>query len=144
MIDPLILLNGFLFIILADLSICDLRSYRIPNEDNLLILFLGLLRLSLCNAEEFFPQLMGLFILSLPLFFLAWVRKGTLGGGDIKLIAAGGLYLGASAILYAAFIGFSLAGLFSIVMLLSKKKGPGDHIPMGPFLAVGMMACLLL
>lgn len=140
---PYLILSLFLTLVLIDLSISDLRSFTIPNRDNLLLLFAGLLRLSLCPSEELLSHILGFFILSVPLFFAALLKKGCLGGGDIKLLGTVGLYLGSPGILYASFLGFLLAAFYGVFLLLSKKKSPGDHIPMGPFLSAGIILSLI-
>jgi len=70
-------------------------------------------------------------------------RKG-LGGGDVKFMAAAGLYLGLSSTISAIFYGTVLAALFGIVLILLKKITRKDKMPLAPFLLVGIMITLLL
>lgn len=68
---------------------------------------------------------------------LALLSKGGIGGGDIKLMAVLGLWLGYRNILAALFFTFLIGGLFSVFLLLLKKKRRKDRIPFGPFLCLG-------
>lgn len=72
-------------------------------------------------------------------FFLliALVSKGGMGGGDVKLAAVIGLYLGLKVGVLALFLGVLAGACVSGFLLLGGVKRRGDYIPFGPFLAVG-------
>jgi leader peptidase (prepilin peptidase)/N-methyltransferase len=66
-----------------------------------------------------------------------------MGGGDIKLLAMIGAFLGWKAVLPVIFLG-SLAGSLVGVPLMILKRSDGKlAIPFGPFLALGAVICLL-
>lgn len=65
-------------------------------------------------------------------------RKG-LGGGDVKFIAAAGLYIGLSGVLSAILYGTMAAALTALILLLLKKIGRKDSIPLAPFLYIGIL-----
>ncbi|MCL6471951.1 MAG: prepilin peptidase [Firmicutes bacterium] len=67
-----------------------------------------------------------------PLIF----KKQAMGGGDIKLAAFMGLYLGGY-VFVALFIGFFLGALIGIALIVLGKRSMQDMIPFGPFLAAG-------
>ena len=72
------------------------------------------------------------------LFYCLYIAaRGGLGGGDVKLAAGLGLWLGWEAAIVAVWIAFLLGGLAAVVLLLTRRKGRRDGIPFGPFLAVG-------
>ncbi|WP_411955959.1 hypothetical protein [Clostridium estertheticum] len=48
-----------------------------------------------------------------------------------------GIFLGAKGVLIALFLAFVIASIISILLLLFKIKKRKDHIPFGPFLALG-------
>ena len=79
------------------------------------------------------------------LFLLIYLisRKG-LGGGDVKFMAATGLYLGLSGALSAMFCGTILAALSGLALILLKKIGRKDTIPLAPFLYAGMLVTMFL
>ncbi len=67
-----------------------------------------------------------------PLIF----KKEAMGGGDIKLAAFMGLYLGGY-VFIALFVGFFLGAVVGIVLMAMGKRTAKDMIPFGPFLAAG-------
>ena len=72
------------------------------------------------------------------LFYCLYIAaRGGLGGGDVKLAAGLGLWLGWEAAIVAVWIAFLLGGIAAVVLLLTRRKGRRDGIPFGPFLAVG-------
>ena len=70
------------------------------------------------------------------LLFLAIITRGGMGDGDIKFIAALGLWLGLEPILLTLFLAFVLGGLSSALLLLFKLKTRKDFIPFAPFIAI--------
>ena len=72
------------------------------------------------------------------LFYCLYIAaRGGLGGGDVKLAAGLGLWLGWEAAIVAVWIAFLLGGIAAVVLLITRRKGRRDGIPFGPFLAVG-------
>lgn len=71
-------------------------------------------------------------------FFLliAVATNGAMGGGDIKLMAVLGLWLGWKHILLIIFLSFVIGGLLSTILLGLKLKGRKDFIAFGPFIAI--------
>ncbi|GAV22961.1 prepilin peptidase [Carboxydothermus pertinax] len=57
-----------------------------------------------------------------------------MGGGDIKLAAGMGAFLGFPFILETLFLAFFFGGLTGIILLVTKKKERKDLVPFGPFL----------
>jgi len=80
-------------------------------------------------------------------FFLILVlvsREKWMGWGDVKLGAFLGLFLGYPLVLVALFFAFILGSLFSIILILLKKKSMKDLIPFGPFLVLGGLIALFV
>ena len=69
---------------------------------------------------------MGIFLL------FAILTRGGIGGGDIKLIGALGLWLGTEKLLLVIFLGCLLGGLFALLALLTGRKKRGEAIPYAP------------
>lgn len=76
-------------------------------------------------------------------FLLAVVTKGAIGGGDIKLIAALGLWLGWKQLLVVIIYGAMAGGLVALVLLLSKKIGLKQYLAYGPYFALSGIGVLL-
>lgn len=74
-----------------------------------------------------------------PLIF----KKEAMGGGDIKLAAFMGLYLGGY-VFIALFVGFFLGAVAGVFLMAGGKRSAKDMIPFGPFLAAGAVITLFL
>ena len=68
---------------------------------------------------------------------LAILGRGALGGGDVKMMAVLGLWLGVNGIITTACIGFILGGVAAVIFLLLKIHGRKDYFAFGPFLIIG-------
>lgn len=89
-------------------------------------------------------MLAGAVMTALPLFAAAMLKTGSVGGADIKMMAAVGLYFGVHKGLFALFLGLAIgvAGVF--IRRKVKKEPMGGSFPLVPFLAAGSyIACLL-
>lgn len=76
-------------------------------------------------------------------FLIAWVTKGAMGGGDIKLMAMLGLWIGVKNILMISVLSFFIGAVVSIALMILKRKGRKDMIPFGPFIAAAAMLVIL-
>mgnify|MGYP001027172606 CR=1 FL=1 len=151
-IDNYILLQRMLLIIFGYLaSVTDIRSKRVPNK---LVGAMAAAWILVIVPQLFFQtekalaiMVSGLigFVMAGLLFLVVYLisRKG-LGGGDVKLMAAAGLYLGFNGVLPAMLYGSVLASVFALVLILAKKIGRKDAIPLVPFLYVGMLLTMFL
>lgn len=69
-------------------------------------------------------------------------KKEAMGGGDVKLAAMIGAFLGWRYIIISLFLGFFLGALAGIVLVLSKIKSREDVVPFGPFIVLGSLITL--
>ena len=65
-----------------------------------------------------------------------------MGGGDVKLGAMLGAFLGWKVALLSIFVAVLLGGVLALGLLASRTTGRKDPIPFGPFLATGGAAGL--
>ena len=70
-------------------------------------------------------------------------KKEAMGGGDIKLAAMIGAFLGWRYIIISLFLGFFLGALIGIILIMTKIKKREDVIPFGPFIVLGSLLTLL-
>ena len=84
----------------------------------------------------------GLFLLMAVLSVVILKREG-MGGGDIKLIAMIGAFLGWHAVLVTIFLGAVLGAFVGIALMLLRRKGRKDPVPFGPFLAIGAVLTMV-
>lgn len=71
------------------------------------------------------------------MLLLAVISRGGMGGGDIKLAAVLGVWLGWPYIALALLLAFLAGGVIGALLLLLRIKGRKDSIPFGPFLTAG-------
>ena len=71
------------------------------------------------------------------------VKQEAMGGGDIKLAAMIGAFLGWHIGILSYFISFVLGAVMSVIMMIISKKRGRDPIPLGTFMAVSAFVCLL-
>lgn len=67
---------------------------------------------------------------------LAVLTRGGIGGGDIKLIAALGFWLGTDTLLTVATIGLILGGLAAFFLMITKQKKRNDFFAYGPYFTI--------
>jgi leader peptidase (prepilin peptidase)/N-methyltransferase len=86
--------------------------------------------------------LLGLLVAGGLFFAIAWLspkvfgREG-MGGGDIKLAAMMGAFLGLKLVLVAIYVGVLVGGVFAVLGLVLGLTRLRQHIAFGPFLALG-------
>lgn len=74
-----------------------------------------------------------------------WIfKKDAMGGGDIKLMAGVGAFIGWEKVLFAIFIASVLGSIVGIILILLKKIIKKQEIAFGPYLALGSYAVLFL
>lgn len=76
-------------------------------------------------------------------FLLALLTKGSIGGGDIKLVASLGLWLGIRPLLSVIAYGFLTGGVAAMFLLLTKQKQRHDYFAYGPYFAISGIVVLL-
>ncbi|MBQ3435351.1 MAG: prepilin peptidase [Selenomonadaceae bacterium] len=74
---------------------------------------------------------------------LSVLSKGSLGGGDVKLIAALGLWLGAQKLISVVLIGTIIGGLVAVLMILTNQKDRSSYFAYGPYFALTAIYFLL-
>ena len=118
----------------------DGMTRRIPNAITLFVLVTGLLHLTI--TEDKLQMLIGAAAVSMPLFVLYLLSKGSLIGlGDVKLFVGAGLMLGWQKTLLA----FGLACVIASVIHLLRMRffHAGRELALGPYLSVGLILALL-
>ncbi len=138
-------LRGALFLsILLGIAVSDARFYIIPDQFSLGGVAVGL---GLALATQTFgiaESLLGGLVGFTLLWFVAWVgekafKKEAMGGGDIKMMAMIGTFLGIQGVFLSLFLGSLLGAV--IFGPISYKTG--KLVPFGIFLAVGAGATYL-
>ena len=130
--------------LLIVISFIDLKYQIIPDRLNLFCLVLGILfTLSYGNIWLTVNGTIGLFVGGGLFLLIAIITKGAMGGGDIKLMGALGLYFGWKYILLISFLSFIIGAVISISLLVLKIKNRKDYIPFGPFISIASIVTML-
>lgn len=79
---------------------------------------------------------LGGLVFSLFYLIVALLSKGGIGGGDIKLAALIGAFVGLEGILPVFVISSLAGGIFALVLILTGRGSRRTEIKFGPFLAV--------
>lgn len=140
----LVSVSGVACLVLA--AACDVRTRRIPNAFALILVLLGLLRLGLLIAAGSplaavpidLALALGVFLAGAGLF-----AAGGLGGGDVKLLAATALWLGAAGLAPFLMATTLAGGVLALAKLvegwISAPAGTPPSLPYGLAIATGGM-----
>lgn len=142
-LDPM---SAYFFFMYFSMSACfvahifiDLKHKLLPDKINI---YLGVLLLS--HGLVFLPWttwvIGGAVGFGLP-YFVTWLfyrltGKIGLGGGDIKLFAVLGLYLGAQGVIMNIFLSCFFGAVITLVMIALKVIKRDEAIPFGPFIII--------
>ncbi len=124
--------------LLTVVALIDRDTRTIYDRFHIIILLLGAGGIWLWPEHGIPDRLVGAVVVALPMLILAILIEGAFGGGDIKLMAASGFFLGWRAIVCAMFLGLAAGGIYCVWMLLGRKIGRKDQLAFGPFLAFGL------
>ena len=124
--------------LLLGIAITDARHYLIPDEFSLGGLVLGLALALGGGAQGFLQAVIGAAVGFGLLYAVAqagaWVfKEEAMGGGDIKMMAMVGSFVGWKGVLLTVFAGAALGSLIFVPLSIKKKR----LVPFGVFLAVG-------
>ena len=128
------------------IAIIDWRTYEIPFGLNVFIAVLGTISVTNKLINRDFSGALDCFIgaicVSVFLLLIYLITKGRgIGGGDIKLMAAAGLFLGWKSCILAFVIGCILG---SVIHLIRMKISNQDHVlAFGPYLSAGIFIASL-
>ena len=130
-----------------------LASWFLPNPallDGLLrgLLFqAGRIGVNLSNHAAFVDSLLGILLgggsLLLVIHLYYWLRKGEgMGGGDVKLLAMVGAFLGWKAVIVTIIFSSFIGSIVGVTVIVWKGRDLKYAIPYGPFLSLGAMMAL--
>lgn len=138
-----------MFIVFAFLTVLimvafeDFDTRRIADKSIKAILILSLAAVVFMPESSFAERLVGAGCVSVPMLVIALIIPGAFGGGDIKLMAASGFFLGAGTILKAVFPALLTAAFYAVWLLVVKRADRKEEFAFGPFLCIGMAAALI-
>ncbi len=128
---------GIMVFILIAVAVIDLKTMEIPDK----IICFGFVAASFFTLiriiffkESLFIHFSG-FLAGGGVFLLIALITKAMGGGDIKLMALLGLWMGLRSIFMTVFLSFFIAAIISVILLITGKKGRKDYIPFAPFIS---------
>ncbi len=141
--EPFKIITAFLFIsILACIFIVDMNTMTIPNGLVMITLVIAIISIFAFKEVGIIERIIGFFNVSVVLLLITLMINGAFGGGDIKLMAATGVFLGWKMNFLALFIAIVLGGLYGILIIITGKRKNMTHFAFGPFLAIGCIVSM--
>jgi leader peptidase (prepilin peptidase)/N-methyltransferase len=131
------------------ITFIDLRHQIIPDVISLpgipIFFFLAVFVMNLTVWES----LLGIFIGGGRLFLIAFVyeiitKREGMGGGDIKLLAMLGAFLGWKSLFFVLFVSSLLGAVIGISAMIMKGQDTKYAVPFGPFLSMAAVAYLFV
>jgi leader peptidase (prepilin peptidase)/N-methyltransferase len=142
---------AILFLLASTLviSLTDFRFHLVPDRLTLLGIGVGLLIAVLSDHISMLDAIIGGGT-GFALFYIMAVvgdhllKRESMGGGDIKLAAMLGLFLGWQQLLLAVFLAAVLALVYTAVRWLLDRSSLQARIPFGPFLLYASLIAFAL
>jgi leader peptidase (prepilin peptidase)/N-methyltransferase len=138
----------FLFVAaLIVITVIDLYHQIIPDVISLPGIGVGLLASLIIPQINFLDSLIGVLSGGGSLFVVAtlyqWLfKREGMGGGDVKLLAMIGAFLGWKAVILTILLSSLIGSITGIIIMVLKGKDFKYAIPFGPFLSLGAMIAL--
>jgi len=129
-------------VLLVFVTVTDFEQYVIFDSMLLPFAVAGLcytLHMQLSITEHLAAALGG----GLLFFLFTLLTKGAIGGGDIKLIASLGLWLGVRPLLSVIAYGLIAGGVAALLLLITKQKHRHSYFAYGPYFAFSGIGILL-
>lgn len=145
-LNPYGILATLFLLLLTACAVADINAGIVPDLIVILIAVLAVVKYFVTepfSINTAVPYLIGAVCVSVPMLIVALIIKGAFGGGDIKLMASAGLYLGWKFTVAGVVVGLFAGGFYGIYLLIRKKAGPKSKLKLAPFLAYGLAAAIL-
>ena len=139
---------ALLFSALVAITFVDLAHMIVPDLITLPGIVLGFLLAATVLPVGLVDSLLGILVGGGLLWFLAWASpylfgKEGMGGGDIKLLAMIGAFLGWKPTLLTVMIAAIVGSVVGLSLIACKAMQRNQYLPFGPFLALGAILAML-
>ena len=123
----------------------DYEHYIIPDKLLVPLLLFAFIYFLIDKQYSIINQFLSALTVGAILYLVRFIanviyKKEALGLGDVKLSVVLGFLLGWSGALLSIFLGFCIASVFILILMVSKKVQRRSYIPLGPFMIFGMVA----
>lgn len=139
-------LEGIIYYIfistLLVITFIDIDHQIIPDTISIPGIPAGFIASFVLPSLTYLDSLLGILAGGVSLFLVSWIYelikgKSGMGGGDIKLLAMIGAFIGWKGVLFTIFISSAVGTLTGIIIMLRTQKGLKLAVPFGPFLSIG-------
>lgn len=122
----------------------DLDTFTIPDLITLPGMVAGLVASFVLPSMGVVKSLAGLvtgggILLAVAIGYQILRKREGIGGGDIKLLAMIGSFVGMQGVIFILFASSLVGALVGLLLMARDKSGGGTMIPYGPFLSLGAM-----
>ncbi len=128
---------ALLFSALLAVSVIDLYHQIIPDVITIPGIIIGLMASGFILPSGIKDAIFGTLFGGGIFFIIALVSRGGMGGGDIKLIAMIGSFLGLTDVLLTIILSSFIGSVVGVFLMIAFGKGRKYKIPFGPFLSIG-------
>jgi leader peptidase (prepilin peptidase)/N-methyltransferase len=133
-----------LLCLLLVVTFSDLDRMVIPDSVTIPGIVLGLALNALMAPAGVWKYLLGAFVGGTALLGVAILgelmfKKESMGGGDIKLAAMVGAFVGLGGVLLSLFLAVLVGAVVGGVLVVTRLRGRWQHLPFGPFIAAGTL-----
>ncbi len=123
----------------------DIRLQLIPDVISLPGIVLGFLFSLVSDTVTWQSSLIGILLgggvlYTIALFYTLLRKMDGMGGGDIKLLAMIGAWLGWQSLPFVILMSSTTGSIVGLLAMRSQKKGGQTRIPFGPFLSLAALA----
>lgn len=137
---------------LLSVFVIDYKKQIIPNRLNLTIFEIGIVIAFLygfSNVAITIDMLLGMIAGGAIFSIIMLIGKLLLGKpgmglGDVKLMAALGLYFGLTNITIISILSFLIGAIFAIVLILIRKKKNDEYMSFGPFIVISAFISIFI
>lgn len=143
------LLGESIFVsLLILIAFIDLDTFTIPNILSLPGIAAGLAFSFLTPRLSWQDSLLGIllgggFLYAVAVAYQFFRRQEGLGGGDIKLLAMIGAFLGSAGVLFTIMLASVVGAMAGIAVMRRTRAGLTAMVPFGPFLSLGAICYLV-
>ncbi len=126
------------FCILDIISLIDIYTMEIDDKYHIIIILLSIISMFVFKLS-IIDRLIGFLCVSMPMYILTLFIKDGFGGGDIKLMAVSGFFMGYQRIIVSMYIALCIGGFYSLFLIIFKDKKWNSYFAFAPFLSIGML-----
>ena len=137
--EPVTVITALFLLFLAACAASDINKGIVPDLMVVLIALLATVKFftGIIDLQSLISCILGSLVMSVPMLIAALILKNSFGGGDIKMMAAAGLFLGLDKTIIAGLIAFLIAGCYGVYLLFTKKRSAKEKVKLAPYLALG-------